>query len=134
MPTYRATLAYNARAYRVAEFEAADDGAARAHALAIEEICWPELNYDSNDFDDASCRDAVVMLDELMLDETDEGRCIRTIEDDMPLRDEMPYGSQSQVLVRKMASLTIDIDMPAAGRAAVLVALIREARKLCGID
>lgn len=125
MPRYRVTLAYNARAYRRAEFEAADDDDARNKALALDE--WEPLDPDDNDFDEADVADRVLMLDEV----NEDGSSQRDIEDEIRVSAEMPYGGAARRLVRGLAAQSLPRDAgPAAER---LRNLIQQARALCGM-
>lgn len=128
MPHYRATLAHNVRAYRHARFEAASDEEAIAKALTLNE--WDQLDTDDNDFDDADVGDQIIMLDQV--DATTQLIGVRTVEDEIGIPNQMPYGRGARDLVQALAVQRLPLDT--GETADRLRAFIERARELCGLN
>jgi hypothetical protein len=114
MPKYRATLAYNCRAYRVKEFEAPDDDSARTTAKSIQDwpaqadLVWPELDIYSNDFDEIEASDRIIMLDK------GDSFPLEVVEDEITIEKEKPYSWDAIQLIRDIVAQS-ESDEPVSG-------------------
>ena len=98
---YRATLAYNARAYRAAFFDAESDEEARQKALTIQD--WPALDCDANEFAEADCTDPIIAIDIY-----NGYSYSKTIEDEMRIPSGHPYSRDMRQFVNMVAALDLN--------------------------
>ncbi len=122
MPEYRAIRFINTREPDSCYFSAENGEAARAILLSATHPGWSG---------DADLVDCDVTGEVLALDRRKAGGAYETVEDEIPLPGEMPYGQPSRDFVFKAAKLGGE---GAYGDAVeTLERLIEEARRLCGM-
>ena len=123
MPEYRATRLINTREADTHHFTAESDQAAREMLLLADNLEWSG---------DADLVDCDVADEVLALDRRNEDGSYETVEDEIELPGQRPYGAAAKMFVRKVADL--------AGEGAyddaiqTLIWLIEEAQALCNVS
>ncbi|MGA9765737.1 MAG: hypothetical protein WA384_05910 [Rhodomicrobium sp.] len=122
MPEYRATRFINTREADTYDFTAESDQAARETLLLADNLDWSG---------DADLVDCDVADEVLALDRRNEDGSYETVEDEIELPAQMPYGVAAKTFVRKVADLAEEGAYDDATQ--TLIWLIEEAQALCGI-
>jgi len=122
MPEYRATRFLNTREADTYHFKAEDDEAARAVLLSGDNLAW------SGDADliDCDVTDEVLALDRRLSDGS-----YATVDEEIELPGEKPYGQPSRDFAGRVARLGEEGAYDDAIE--TLERIIEEARHLCGI-
>ncbi len=122
MPEYCATRFINTREADTYDFTAESDQAARETLLLADNLDWSG---------DADLVDCDVADEVLALDRRNEDGSYETVEDEIELPAQMPYGVAAKTFVRKVADLAEEGAYDDATQ--TLIWLIEEAQALCGI-
>ena len=122
MPEYRATRFINTREADTYDFTAESDQAARETLLLADNLDWSG---------DADLVDCDVADEVLALDRRNEDGSYETVEDEIELPCQMPYGAAAKAFVRKVADLADEGAYDDTVQ--TLIWLIEEAQALCGI-
>ncbi len=122
MPEYRATRFINTREADTYDFTAESDQAARETLLFADNLDWSG---------DADLVDCDVADEVLALDRRNQDGSYETVEDEIELPGQMPYGAAAKTFVCKVAGLAEEGAYDDATQ--TLIWLIEEAQALCGI-